>query len=720
MKRFILVDHSIRDLAGHHYEYAVHVLQAAERAGYTPILVTNRKFQQRSSVPWKVLPLYEFGFWTEARTSRATAWAKWMQRWWFLLRFHCRYSKIGLAWSAATEWGDSSTTPRDTLPMTSGTLILLIVFCRFLVLLAAAILIVPVLLLVLLWTTYAVSRFSIRVLGVLLAGRKPVITHPIAAYISALEAARKSWRSIPGAVWHKCFHRASPLSPTLAQEARQARQFAKDTARLLQTTVPEAGDLLFYPTISPRDLGSLAELSNTGTGAPQSSWHFLFRRNIYTGRKSEYGGQEQALEGLRAVFDRVHNSKLADFFYFYTDTTELTDQYERLGLFRFHTLPIPHTHSSSDCILHARPLRLTYLGDARTEKGFGLLPHLVRRLTNTCLATGKAHFIVQCNYNIPDGEPKARLARTQLELAPEFVTLYKQPLTSQAYRRLLLSSDLLLLPYDPVNYYARSSGILVESLAAGIPVIVPSGCWLARQFQDFYNKHLLNAQKEMTILEAYAWHGLPWSGPSRYREEAWLGAKRDKSHTKPPHAAILSAEHEDGPHTLLSLPHGTTHLLFSVTFTRGCHSGRIEVTEIDWRGAVGKRRMIRLDATTEHGPAVVLSSLGTNTHQVLIAIRSANAGQETWVADIQIQFLRCPADRRFPMGAVGLIYQSESEIPELIQDLIEHYPHYRSTAIEFSKCWRDYHNADHLIKEIEANVTAVPHRQVQRLAQSVL
>src|SRR5579883_2300544 len=105
MKRFILVDHSIRDLAGHHYEYAVHVLRAAERAGYTPILVTNRKFQEHSSVPWKVLPLYEFGFWTEARQSRVTRWVKWLQRRWFRLRFHFRYSMLGLAWSAASEWG---------------------------------------------------------------------------------------------------------------------------------------------------------------------------------------------------------------------------------------------------------------------------------------------------------------------------------------------------------------------------------------------------------------------------------------------------------------------------------------------------------------------------------------------------------------------------------------------------------------------------------------
>ncbi len=718
MKQFILVDHSIRDLAGHHYEYAVHVLEAAGRAGYTPILVTNRKFQEQLSVPWKVLPLYEFGFWTEARPSRATAWTKWLQRRWFLLRFHCRYSNLGLAWLAATEWGGAVVVP-DLPGRPAVATNLLIAVSRVAMLLVLAILIIPVLLLVLLWTIYAVLRFLIRVLSVLLAGKKPVITHPIAAYISALRQAKKGWKKLPRGVWNTYFARTPGAGRLLEIEARQAKQFAKDSARLLQTVAPEAGDILFFPTISPRDLDSLAGLSNAAGFASKASWHFLFRRNIYVGRKSGYAGQEPALEGLRAVFDRVQNSRLADFSYFYTDTNELTSQYERLGLFRFHTLPIPHTHSASDCILHARPLRLTYLGDARTEKGFALLPRLIGSLENDYLATGKAHFAVQCNYNIPGGEPKARLARTQLELVPEFASLYRNPLTSEEYRRLLLSSDLLLLLYDPDNYYARSSGILVESLAAGIPVIVPSGCWLARQFQHSYNEHLLSARKEMTVLAAYGWQSLSWLGPSRYREEAWLRAQREEYRTKPPQAAILSAEHADGPHTLLQLPHGATHLLFSAALTRGCESGLVEITEIDWRGVAGTPRTMWLDGAAEQGQAVILTGLDANTYQVKVTLRSSTAGEETWFADVQIDFLRFPAERSFPKGAVGLIYHSENEIPDLVQDLIDNYPHYRSTAIEFSKHWRAYHNADCLIREIESTLVIIQQDVVQGVAHPV-
>jgi hypothetical protein len=45
MAKFILIDHSIVGLVGHHYESAMHVLQAAEQVGYEPILATNRGFK---------------------------------------------------------------------------------------------------------------------------------------------------------------------------------------------------------------------------------------------------------------------------------------------------------------------------------------------------------------------------------------------------------------------------------------------------------------------------------------------------------------------------------------------------------------------------------------------------------------------------------------------------------------------------------------------------
>src|SRR5688572_26061753 len=44
MSRFVLIDHSLKGVGGHHFEYATHVLAAARRAGFEAILATHRKF----------------------------------------------------------------------------------------------------------------------------------------------------------------------------------------------------------------------------------------------------------------------------------------------------------------------------------------------------------------------------------------------------------------------------------------------------------------------------------------------------------------------------------------------------------------------------------------------------------------------------------------------------------------------------------------------------
>jgi len=58
------------------------------------------------------------------------------------------------------------------------------------------------------------------------------------------------------------------------------------------------------------------------------------------------------------------------------------------------------------------------------------------------------------------------------------MVLIEEALDPHAYIALLANADLLLLPYDGAVYGTRSGGILAESLALGIPAVVPAGCWM--------------------------------------------------------------------------------------------------------------------------------------------------------------------------------------------------------------------------------------------------
>ena len=68
----------------------------------------------------------------------------------------------------------------------------------------------------------------------------------------------------------------------------------------------------------------------------------------------------------------------------------------------------------------------------------------------------------------------------------------------------------MLLPYEADNYYARSSGILVECLAAGIPVVVPSATWLSRQFIREVYRHQESLHQAMKSTEFFSDSEILW------------------------------------------------------------------------------------------------------------------------------------------------------------------------------------------------------------------
>src|SRR5437868_3338739 len=61
MTKFVLIDHSLDGVGGHYFEYDLHVLRAAERAGFEVWLATNRRFSGSDKHPahWNVRPIYE-------------------------------------------------------------------------------------------------------------------------------------------------------------------------------------------------------------------------------------------------------------------------------------------------------------------------------------------------------------------------------------------------------------------------------------------------------------------------------------------------------------------------------------------------------------------------------------------------------------------------------------------------------------------------------------
>jgi glycosyltransferase involved in cell wall biosynthesis len=128
----------------------------------------------------------------------------------------------------------------------------------------------------------------------------------------------------------------------------------------------------------------------------------------------------------------------------------------------------------------SRPVKLIVLhhrvGGFDAEKGFHLVPEIIA----ACRARVPVQFVVQAYNETLDAAQLERLRRLGDE--PD-VRLIDEALDRDEYERLLADIDLLLFPYEHVNYRQRNSGIMAEGIAAGLPAAAPSGTWMGEQIE---------------------------------------------------------------------------------------------------------------------------------------------------------------------------------------------------------------------------------------------
>jgi len=659
--KFILIDQSISNIAGHHYEYAVHVLEAAQRAGFEPYLATNRRFPKEQHPPqWRTLPAYEAGFWDSEGVAESSL-VKWFQQRYRALRFRYglsyHFSLFGLLWAVRHRFSEFLLKqPLDRTHLASLATLLPAALLLKLARLVLLLLLLPVMLLIFLWR--ATGRL-------MLAGGFPqlYLKELYWEIADTLRFPRELMaRRIGYMKWWKQY--------------RSLRSFQKDTERLLDQLRPAAGDIVFIPTLSAIDMMGLSEALKNRTPGP--SWHLLFRRDIYPGRESEYDQHEWRVQGLRQSMAVSREKMQAHDVRCYTDTDELTAQYNRLGVGQFRTVPIPHTHAAVPKPA-TLPLRVIYVGDARREKGYHFIPRLMEDLWADYIAPGKLTFHLQSNFNIPNGEPEAVIARQQLEYfaakKPGAVELFTKPLTSAQYKDFVLSGDLNLLFYDANNYYARSSGILVESLSAGMPVIVPAGSWLARQFQPavmaYHGTVLDRASRHMSLtMDELAWE------LDDVRVELVDGE--------------LTGVDRARPTALIPVPSRTTHLLLDMELP--AKEAVLYIEQSDAAGYRIGRRMRRVLEAGKKDKATDLIAIHERARKITLALGGGTLRR------LEAHLVACP--EALPLSAVGVVYHDTAEIAPLVRDLVNHHGHYLHTARAFARTWQTYHNSDRLVGEI--------------------
>jgi glycosyltransferase involved in cell wall biosynthesis len=137
------------------------------------------------------------------------------------------------------------------------------------------------------------------------------------------------------------------------------------------------------------------------------------------------------------------------------------------------------SHAAQRRMASGRP-NVMCVGHANTPKGYDLLPGSIERVLR---ARPNVSFRIHGMHGHLDAERNTTVFETLTRIGPQ-VEVDTRILTTEEYIQLLQQADLLLLPYDPLVYRARGSGVFNEATALGIPMVVTSACGFARSAFD--------------------------------------------------------------------------------------------------------------------------------------------------------------------------------------------------------------------------------------------
>ncbi|MHC4176728.1 MAG: hypothetical protein ACYSWU_04435, partial [Planctomycetota bacterium] len=629
MPKFVLIDPSVQDFQGHYCEYAMRVLKSAEARGYLPVLAANRRFRASDAVDAKVCPVYRYAFWFASTDEGLLRWlrnrVRAVERRWTRLKVRLSFSRLGLLWILRRQ--PREYLQRKTLTARSALPVFLLLMASYLV---------------------RVGKAGLRLLWGAM---------PFHGYMRRMVSNFRRFVGVCALPTRHVLDVSGPVMQSVWMRLKM-RQFTRDTRRLFQKVPLEPGDVVFLSLTSATELTAVARYFRKSPTSNRASWHLLFRHQLYSAE--EGGPYSETNRPLRSAFYNFQQALGGQQVHFYTDTDDLTAQYNSLGILDFRTLPIPvsdeyHTlrHTSD----RTGPLQIVYVGDARVEKGYHYLPRIVDDLWAKYVVPGTARFVIQSNFSVPEGSPETVIARAQLQIRPhDKVQLISEPLLPRAYRDLVLDSDLVLLLYDTTAYYAGSSGILAEALAAGRPVIVPEGTWMGNQIVEASQSHMEQLSQRLRRVAAHD----RWSmrlGSEDLGEQST--SERSLSVGGGPH----------GCRAALPVPDSADFLLVSVgpSDHQTRSPVRLDIEESDDCKQVLRQRALYLRPVVGASRRYLFPlAPGSRVARLELSRDGANSPAE--LTDLQFEFLsRRSPQQPCPLGAVGQVYRDPDEVSELLR-----------------------------------------------------
>lgn len=163
-------------------------------------------------------------------------------------------------------------------------------------------------------------------------------------------------------------------------------------------------------------------------------------------------------------------------------TPTVTGIFRECGFADVVTVPYPATPAAGT--REGGPFRhLLYAGAARQDKGFGRIVDLVAHLSSLRLTLPVAIQTSPDHYDRYDARTRSDLKRLE-KLRYPFLRVFPGTLDPESYAE-LFRGGICLQPYRREEFTDRVSGVMLDAMSAGCPVIATEGTWMARAVRRF-------------------------------------------------------------------------------------------------------------------------------------------------------------------------------------------------------------------------------------------
>jgi len=334
-------------------------------------------------------------------------------------------------------------------------------------------------------------------------------------------------------------------------------------------------------------------------------------------------------------------------------------------------------------------------GGIRAEKGQNSLQSILPALKTKVLDSELGFLVCQRKEKSRwFCKPFALRLDEKSEAITKQVQYLQHPLDTGTYQNLIRNAGIGLLTYNNRTYANRRAGIFGEYLAAGVPVLVPSGCWMADQLSIInatYHQELLKENQSKACWNHLNFEWSQWNVPSANGCISFDGQEVPAYAWSP---ELPKQDPENHCSDLLSL---RFHWVWPKEAGTYC---RVQVIFHQADGTAIEVESSVVGICPADQSNFALFRIPSNARSFRLGFSNAYHDRNASINRLLIDVIRPAASQQLPLGAVGLAYDSLQQIPDKLQEMCQHHDHYQSHSQDNAQRWFQKHDPVATVSQI--------------------